>query len=604
MLTPITPNLFLFNDTCNVYVLRNGDRAVLFDFGSGAVLDELDQIGVAAVDMVFHTHHHRDQCQGDHLLVERGIPIVVPEREAGNFENADAFWRLKRIYHNYDVSGIGNTLARPVPIARRLRDYERADWRGHRFSVLPTPGHTKGSVTYLVEVDDKIVAICGDLIAAPGKLHTIHDLQWQYGMPDGVGAALHSVLLLASKSVDALLPSHGAPMDRPREALNGLAANLRTLYELQREMRANRVFPLWPHSVDQPKSHVLPHLWANTHSVSNMYALVGDDGNGLLLDYGFPSWDHFACDLRFVEHTLDELRDQAGLQRIEAVIPSHYHDDHLAGLPYLQQRFGTQAWIFENFAEIVVEPAGYNIPCLLPQPIKVDRTLKDGQAFDWNGFRFDVFHMPGHTWWALGMFGVIDGTRVAFTGDNLLAGTMSPLRAAAPVYRNKMLVDSMAVGVERLMEFQPELLLSGHTGVIQVDKQALEGFWTWARQMSDAFRTLVTVPAEVNFALDPNFATLFPYRSTARGGSNLQLELRVTNHAADAEIVRGTLSLPADWTASPASAEASVEPGAEGVLRFSVDVPSTAAGRHVVCAEVAVGDRRFGQACEAIVDIA
>ena len=44
--------------------------------------------------------------------------------------------------------------------------------------------------------------------------------------------------------------------------------------------------------------------------------------------------------------------------------------------------------------------------------------------------------MPGHTGFALGLGGTVDGVRVAYTGDNLLAGALSPLRAAAPIYRN------------------------------------------------------------------------------------------------------------------------------------------------------------------------
>ena len=113
------------------------------------------------------------------------------------------------------------------------------------------------------------------------------------------------------------------------------------------------------------------------------------------------------------------------------------------------------------------------------------------------------------------MFGEIDGTRIAYTGDNLMAGTISPLRAAAPVYRNKMLVDSIAVGAERLREFEPELLLTGHTGAIQVNRQILDDFITWARDLSDAFVKVVAVPDEVNFALDPNWCTLYPYQSKA-----------------------------------------------------------------------------------------
>jgi hypothetical protein len=39
------------------------------------------------------------------------------------------------------------------------------------------------------------------------------------------------------------------------------------------------------------------------------------------------------------------------------------------------------------------------------------------------------------------------------------------------------------------------------------------------------------------------------------------------------------------------------------VLRFSVEVPPGAAGRHVLCAELALGERRFGQIAEALVDV-
>ena len=64
-LTQISPNLYVLRDTCNVYVLKDGDRAILIDFGSGHVLNLLGQIGVSKVEAVLHTHHHRDQCQGD-----------------------------------------------------------------------------------------------------------------------------------------------------------------------------------------------------------------------------------------------------------------------------------------------------------------------------------------------------------------------------------------------------------------------------------------------------------------------------------------------------------------------------------------------------------
>ena len=149
----------------------------------------------------------------------------------------------KKIYDNYDVSSIGFTLPRSVPVDRRLRDYELFDWRSYQIQVVPTPGHTKGSISFLVEVDGQRVGFCGDLIAEPGKLHTIHDLQWQYGMPDAVGAALHSVTMLAGKGLQQLMPSHGQPMsDAPAALASG--NSLRRLYDLQASC-ANPGLP-WP----------------------------------------------------------------------------------------------------------------------------------------------------------------------------------------------------------------------------------------------------------------------------------------------------------------------------------------------------------------------
>ena len=58
------PNLFVWTDTCNVYVLRDGEAAILIDLGDGSVLDKLPEIGVKRIEWVLFTHHHREQCQG------------------------------------------------------------------------------------------------------------------------------------------------------------------------------------------------------------------------------------------------------------------------------------------------------------------------------------------------------------------------------------------------------------------------------------------------------------------------------------------------------------------------------------------------------------
>jgi glyoxylase-like metal-dependent hydrolase (beta-lactamase superfamily II) len=600
----VAPDLFWFRDTCNVYVLRSGSSALLIDAGSAAVLDHLEELGIRQVEWVLHTHHHRDQCQGDPRLIEHGASIAVPAREAALFDRADAFWRLRNTFDDYDVSSVSDTLATPIPVARRLADHETFTWRGHELAVQPTPGHTRGSVTYLATIGGLRCALSGDLIAAPGRVETIHDLQWQYGMPDAVGAALHSTTLLAGLPLDRLLPSHGRPMDEPAAALRALGATLAELYDLLGELRRNRVWLRWPHAVDQPKTRVLPHLWANTHALANTYALVGDDGRALLLDYGFPSWDHFFADKRFVEHSLAELGALAGITSFDAVIPSHYHDDHLAGVPWLQSRHGTQAWIYERFADMVASPADWKLPCLLGEPIRADRILADGERVAFADWSFEVFHMPGHTWWALGLAGEVDGRRVALTGDNLLAGAISPLRAAAPIYRNRMRLDSIAAGVRALMAYEPELLLTGHTGALEVTRPMLDDFLAWARQLEGVFTRLCAVPERVNEALDPDFVACFPYLSTVAPGDEIDLEVRVTNHGPDPAEAQVALIVPPGWSAVPVVGTEIVPADATVAIAFTIQVPAgETPGRRILVADLTLGERRYGQRAEAIVDV-
>lgn len=603
-LTRLSPSLWWYRDTCDVYLWTAGDRGLLIDLGSGGILDVLGETGVREIVAVAHTHHHRDQCGGDDRAARLGIPIWVPAREQALFEATDAFWQLRRSYDSYDASSLAFTRATSVPVARGLIDYERIEWAGGTLEIFPTPGHTRGSISLLAEVDGVDVAFTGDLIAGHGTVPTLHDLQWQYGMPDAVGAALHSVLELAKRGPAMLLPSHGRPIDGGTAALAALSANLRRLAGLLGEMRRNRVWTTWPSSVDQPVAQVLPHLWANAHSLANTYALIDADGDALILDYGFPSWDHFYADQRFVAHTLDDLRAEAGLRRVVAAIPSHYHDDHLAGVPWLQREHGAEAWIHASFAEIVATPARFDLPCLLADPIRVDRVLADGDEVVHAGARLEAFHMPGHTEFALGLGGTVDGVRVAYTGDNLLVGALSPLRAAAPIYRNVLRLDSIRVGVERLLRFEPQVLLTGHTGAVEVSRRDLDEFLAWARDLELVVSRLTPVPGLENEALDPYLARFDPYRASVAAGGSMDTCVIVRNHAATPRPATVRLRVPADWWASPAEAVVAIPADAAASIEFTVGVPVGARpGRVVITADVTLGDDPRGELAESLVEV-
>ena len=59
--TEVAAGVHRFADTCNVYVVlpepgETGGGAVAIDFGSGDVLDHLDELGLTTLDAVLMTH--------------------------------------------------------------------------------------------------------------------------------------------------------------------------------------------------------------------------------------------------------------------------------------------------------------------------------------------------------------------------------------------------------------------------------------------------------------------------------------------------------------------------------------------------------------------
>jgi glyoxylase-like metal-dependent hydrolase (beta-lactamase superfamily II) len=260
----LSENIFRFTDTCHVYIIRNGQAAVLVDFGAGEVLDHLAEIGVTQVTDILVTHHHRDQVQGLPYAIAMGIPVWVPHTEQNFFTRVDAHWQAREIYNNYNMRQDRFSLLESIPIAGTLRDYATLQCDGNEFTIVPTPGHTTGSITVLTQVDGQSIAFVGDLIVAPGKVGSLSATQWTYNGAEGAAATILSVLDLKDRKPNVLLPSHGEPMNDPKSAIDLLVERLRALLDVRQEYAwLNRY-------LDQPYSRVTPHLLEMRTSGSNV----------------------------------------------------------------------------------------------------------------------------------------------------------------------------------------------------------------------------------------------------------------------------------------------------------------------------------------------
>jgi glyoxylase-like metal-dependent hydrolase (beta-lactamase superfamily II) len=606
-LTQISPNLYLLRDTCNVYVLKDGNRALLIDFGSGHVLNLLGQIGVSQVDAILHTHHHRDQCQGDSRAVAERIPIIVPEHERHLFEDAENFWRNRRIFELYYVRNDFFTVTQNIPVAGVLRDYDTYRWGPYELLIYPTPGHTLGSVCLIGAVDGKKVAFTGDLIHSPGKVVNLYELQYQYGSTDGVDCAIFSLTRVREQGPELACPSHGEPFNQPEAGITDLINKLKGWYAAYA--------PESTLTVENKPYAVTPHLIASYQTTSSSYALISDNGKALFVDYGSGSGNLFNSYMTatpvhdrmgFVEHTLAELKASYGLKAVDVIMPSHMHDDHLNGFPHLVRHHGAKVWCYENMVDVLQNPRGYNLGCILGEPIKIDRAFRNGDTFKWEEFEFQVFHSPGHTEYQMALFATIDGARVAFTGDAFFpTGSANSLLRHNLIFRNWVENDSHVKSIRTILEHEPNIVAPGHGKPFLSNKADLENLKARLEDQQKYFFDVIADP-DCNFGLNPSWVRLYPYQLLAKAGSSATLELRARNYRSNHMRLQAALVLPAGWKASPELLELTVSPGGDASGGFSVAIPENwdrGKPRVALAADIVADGQYLGQIAEGVADV-
>jgi glyoxylase-like metal-dependent hydrolase (beta-lactamase superfamily II) len=592
--TTVSPRVSCFRDTCNVYVLRSGSEAILVDFGDGDVLDHLPELGVEHVTDVLLTHHHRDQLGGLARAVETGIRVWAPPLEAHLIADAEGHRRRRKTRNDYDLREDRFSLLESVPVTGTVAEYRTGRYGAFDVFALPTPGHTVGSLTYLVEIDERLLAFSGDLVHEGGKVWSLAATQWSYGGTEGQVATVVSCTVLAGREPDVLLPSHGAPIDDPRASLELTAGRVQELLDLRR---------LEPWDVAgmtrSPWEEVAPGFLRNRAAFASSYALLSETGAALLFDFGYdvatgltPSTELGAK--RPLLFALEALRRDHRVERVEAVLTTHYHDDHVAGLELLRAVEGAEVWAPENVAPILEHPERYDLPCLWWEPIAVDRQVALGQAIRWHEHEIRAHPLPGHTLYAAAFEVVAGGTRILVVGDQQSNDHGRSLLNYQ--YRNRFLPEHYLRSAELYRLVRPDVLVSGHWPPQRVTGELLDALAADAARVAELHRELLP---DGGPGVEGFLARIEPYRSRVAAGASLELAVSVRNpfDRGDAASVR--LVVPSGWEAPPAR-EIELDGDGEAVVRFTVTAgPSSGA----VAADVTVGGVRYGQQAEALVEV-
>ncbi|UNX56275.1 MBL fold metallo-hydrolase [Georgenia sp. TF02-10] len=602
----LAPGVFRVRDTCNVYVVRAaGERTgVAIDFGSGLVLDHLAEMGIDALTDVLMTHHHRDQGQGLPRAVAAGINVHVPPTERDLFDRVDEMWSARPVYLDYNLREDRFSLLEPVPVAGVVPEYRTGTWGGVRLAVRPTPGHTTGSVTYLLDRDGARLAFSGDLIYAPGKVCSLAATQWSYTENEGPAMTVLSCYQLRRERPDLLLPSHGEPMTDPAAALDLLAARMQRYVDSRRphpwDLRAR---------LDEPFVRLTEHLLLNRSSTAYGYVLLSRTGEALLVDYGYdmttglPAGADRAARRPWLA-SLPALRRGYGVSHVAVAMPTHYHDDHVAGLNLLRDVEGTQVWVPANVAPVLRDPLHQDLPCQWFEPVPADRELALGETVRWHEYEITVHELPGHTRYAAAYELEVDGVRVLLTGDQQDGrGVPGHRREILNYqYRNRLDLADYRASAALYRRVRPALMLGSHWEPRWVDDAYLDMLAREGEELVDLHRELLPL-AEHDLAADGVLARVSPYLSTAAVGTPVDLTVTVRSPSTRPAEMSVRPVLPPGWTAEPPEVHRPIEPGTERAVTFRVTTGGRPARRARFAADVCVGDLRLGQAAEALVDV-
>lgn len=618
--TEIRSDLFLYRDACNVYVLRRGERALLIDGGSGDVLDHLPEIGVTGVDWALFTHHHRDQCYGAPRFVEAGVSLAAPHHERHLFADVEQHWQSKRIWDNYNDRSTFDALGQDVPLATILKDYERFAWHDLSFEVVPAPGHTHGQVALVVDLAGERIAFTGDLMRDGGRLHQLHAMEYDYG--DFVGVALTAAAIgqLRPRAPALACPSHGDVIDDPAGCMDGLEQRLRRLMDHMPYRTAPAAGQRF--SCEVPLAPLSEHLlWSDDATCSNFYVIRADSGKALLIDYPYFSNSLFGqalhhgepgFTLRFLEHHTDELRQRWGVTDIDVVIPTHIHDDHVCGIPYLQRHEKTKVWCLDAVAQVLETPERWNTPCLLEEPIPCDRIFTDGERFAWEGFSFEIVFYPGQTeFHAAILCENLDGRRVLFAGDS--SYPLERYQAGATgwmvntVMRNSLTFAMHRKCADEFERLRADFLCPGHGPVWDIPETAYAEHRDYVEQKEALWRDVLPAPALAG--VDLFWARLLPYRlrlpsDPRSSGESADVELALRNPVEREATfrVRLTSAAPLDL---PEAQEVTLTAEGSTTLIFRVGAGAVPAGptRHLLCAQIDIDGQPRGPVIEALVTI-
>lgn len=193
---------------CHVYVIDGGGVLAMVDAGAGITIEPIlenmlfDGLDPQQLKYILLTHAHADHAGAAREWLDRFGLEVAASREAAEYVSKGDEERISLRIAKTGGFYPSDYVFRACPVVHVLKEGDRF-WIGDTdVSVIETPGHCSGMLSFMLDEGGKSILFPGDTVFHGGKLLLTN--VWDCDVQQYV----RSIEKLAQQRVDVLLPGH------------------------------------------------------------------------------------------------------------------------------------------------------------------------------------------------------------------------------------------------------------------------------------------------------------------------------------------------------------------------------------------------------------